>query len=781
MTDAAGKRIEMLMRWRGSAVAAGHVVPSVPHLMEIGSAGDVRPGGVVHPNVARWAKTITFLLMQLRLGVHDPVEQIPDFLAVPQGPADPEPEPAPPPVTPDPPAPPPVDPDGVTGPEGDDAVFAALRAWWQAELQRDPQLGRLKEHHLRSIAMTGSRTEEEIRRHLPASLTAVARRLAQVIADATPGPESTPEPAPRVAPEPVPDRPAGAHRRASATGGTGPGREAALADLELADYAYTPHSGEPASVRKRAGTVGVVLTWPPAEVDEPTVLYRIVSADSLYPPVEPQDADRIAVTDEPRCVDTRPFRYAVRHVQVWRHCGRDVRSAAAAEPVLHARGILVAPVTDVVVKQDGASVVGRWKVPPGAASVEVLRVPQHLARPDGHSGSEYRLAPDDPFVTGFEDDGIEPGARYVYEISVEVEVDGRRLRSDPVKIESGIEAPLTPVLDLRSVDRPGDASVVDLHWTRPAGGTVQIYCTPEPPRAGVDVGLRKVADLAEAKLDDDAIVGRRVRHDGDHESMLGVALPGWTTTYFTPVSILGDMAAVGPTRQVLRLPAIRDARVVERTHRQVLTFAWPEGADTVLAYVGGPPPDPASRVRREPDEETSHDHYVRDGGMFFRHRLPPGGCPVHLEAVAYGAGRRARGPVVSLPYDGLTQVRYRLKVERDQAGLPTALSVVLRSEIDIPDPPWFTLVYRTDRLPLFERDGHTFPMVPSGDPGAEAGTRFRPTVLRAEPGTALWSTPARGFAGYVRLFVCLPPSPRTTIALLDPSIHDLVVYPQAPR
>jgi hypothetical protein len=312
---------------------------------------------------------------------------------------------------------------------------------------------------------------------------------------------------------------------------------------------------------------------------------------------------------------------------------------------------------------------------------------------------------------------------------------------------------------------------------------VRIYRTQLPPAAGIGERPRPVQVLAQARLTDDAIVGRPIERRPDGGSaMVGVAWPdGWTFAYLTPVTILDGRAAVGPSLSAVRLDRVRDAKIVERTHRQVLTFAWPEGADSVLAYVGGPRQDAESARRGEP-EEIGHEQYVAQGGMYFRTRLAPRGCSVHLVPVAYNRGRQITGAPVSLDYPGLMQLWYRVRIERDRAHRAIGLTLQIYSEFDNGSSPPFALVHRPDRLPLHEKDGMAIPVQPHGDPRATGGPQFRPSGLWTTPGEALWTARLSGGVGYVRLFACLPPGRESSVALFDPAVDDLrLAHPHAGR
>ena len=242
----------------------------------------------------------------------------------------------------------------------------------------------LKDNHLNSIARTGSRTPEEIARLLPGGASGLAKEMADIVrnalAEVTGGPaRSSAEPL-EVAPvgaEPaagpatadqVIDSSAEPHGEPAAPEPSGPGRpepsvpggpagDERLKALDLADgdYAEDPPALE---LRKRKLPTGeIVLSWPALEHDG-TVLYRVVSIDDTYQPQRPQDAVPVAVTTGLTHADDRPFAAAVRHVQVWCHCGATEEAAAAAAPQLHAGLSLVAPPIEPVVAEDSGQVTG---------------------------------------------------------------------------------------------------------------------------------------------------------------------------------------------------------------------------------------------------------------------------------------------------------------------------------------------------------------------------------------------------------------------------------------
>lgn len=808
MKDKQARRIEVMLEWRDVTAAAGHVVPSVADMMRIGATGDLWPPDVDLSVAMPWKDTFAHLLKQVKFGVVDPVGQMPDDLMVPDvvepyphGPG--ERVDQPPPTTPAAPAA-----ERESPATEDHPVFMALRRWRQVEQEGNRAVQALKDTDLRRIVVTGSRSETEIRMLLPAGLRTFARRIAEIVAAAAPA-VGVPSDVPRATESTMPSVPP----PATASQSTAPPAAAPpsprhvtfqpshnidppdlprpaetvdeLSDLELADC-YSPPAVPSATIRVKHAADGIDLRWPAAETGQPTVLYRVVSADRADAPYAPQDGVPVTVTEGLTHVDRRRFVAAVRHFQVWYHAGRTRAEAADVEPVLYAAGVAVGPVQDAHIAEDGPAVVGHWRVPAGSTRVQVLRIPHELADATGRGDLQYRILADQPNLKGFEDYGIERGHRYVYRVSVEAEVSGSSRLSAAVTADITVSAVLAPVTDLRVTPRPGEPDAFDLSWTPPAAGTLRIYRTKAGPAPGADERHNDEADLAKANLPLESWLRRPDTTGPDgRATMEKVPWPDdggikWTRAYFTPVTVLGGMAAVGQTVPWVRLGPVREAAIVERTYRQVLTFAWPAGADAVAAHEGLPGQDAESASQGE-SQMITLDEYKRQGGMHFARPLPPAGSSVHVRALAHSAGRTFHGPPVTLPYSGLTLLRYTVRTDRDRSQKPMAVVVQIFAKYDSPTPLPFTLVYHPERLPLHLGDGWPLESTPTGDPHAIGGIRFRPSHIPADPGQAAWTARVEGLSGYLRLFVCVEPAKLDTIALLDPPVGTLRLDPTPRR
>jgi hypothetical protein len=819
--DKQARRVAVLLDFRERALASGHAVPSAEDMRRIAETAEVWPSGINVALAEPWRKTIVELLKQMRFGVVDPIDTLEPALRRPSGEVV-------------------ASRSRHAAPETTvrDVVLAALQRWREDQQGQNPLLRSLKDIYLINIARTGSRATSEIAKHLPKSLAGVAGEMAEVIAatDQAPAdpptlrtplharsatgpgsrgptgeqttaelrvptlpadasshrspsstqPSSTPSVAPPSSPPlsstapqagqpPIGEQPSGA-----TASDADPSEEDRLKALYYADGDYATNPPELTIRRHRTPDGEIVLRWPPAAPGAAgdVTLYRVVSVDGFVEPRRPQDAAPLTVTLGHVCVDSRPFAAAVRYIRVWCHRGHSEEAAAAAVPVLHAGLALVAPPREPFVEEDSGRVVGRWSVFSGVGRVDVKR---YVAAERGDPGAQPVVIEwGEGNLGGFVDDGVERGGRYVYTVAAELALEGGRHLSDAVEIPVSVAGELMSVEDL-DVKENGD--LVNLSWTPPPLGEVAIYRTPEGPAAGARTRLLQVAEL-----EDRAGLPRSAQlrwppspAEGGRHVVYGVGfLPQLTRMYLTPVTIADGQARVGKTIPSVRLPRIDHAAIVERTHRQVFTFGWPQDADAVWVWIG-PRGMPAEASMAEEPEEITAEQYRNQGGMLFRQPLPQRGCAVHARAVTFSQGRNVLGPPLTVEYPGLARLRYTVGVASDPTGSRVRLTVQIFAELDSPSAPPFMLVLNTERLPLHMRDGYEISMAAMRDPGAVEGPQFRPSALWTHP-EAAWTAEGPAMAGYVRLFVCLPTEQQETVALLDPPVSALrLPWPPGPQ
>lgn len=728
------------------------------------------------------------------------------------------------PVTAPPPPPPPRRSGGGSGSAEAATTFEALKRWATEGMVVDPaSYGELKDFMLRHIAKSGRRGADEIARMLPPAARVHAGAIARILAGGeapvpgqaepdqqspgsarTAAPTGLQQPADgsTAGPEPTADETRGEPDvpTAGVSGASGPAddedeAEPDAGDLRAEDFAaldFTETTGEPGRLAVEEDAAGsTTVAWAPAAGTIAVTLYRLVTGDDV-PPYAPERGALVGITRECRLADPRPAAGAVRYYQVWRNEGPDVASALRSQPRLHAAAARVSPVSGLTIKEDHGRVVGTWERRRGIRQVLVYRVPADRVVPPGALRS-FQITTSDADLDGFVDREAEPGRRYRYLVEAVAEVDGVPTSGPMRAVELAVPAPLDRVTDLAVVTKDGIAGAqLDLAWTPPRAGRVVVYRTADGPRAGADAAPRPEAVLADMGLASSDQLPDPVARDSDGAArMRGVPWPaGLARVYLTPVTLLDGMASVGATREVTRVPALRDPVIVERVHHQYVTFGWPGsglgpggGADgAVRAYIGAPG-QAFDRLRGAAACEISSAQY-REQGRLLLPRLPAAGCVVHLVPVAF-AGGIVEGEPASVTYGGLLRLSYVVHRRRSFGGRRTAVMVTLRSgDVSLPGPPPFTgvppfvLVNHPERLPLDAGDGDLLHVVQDDDERREPQTVFRPSSVPADRDSPAWRVvDVRGRRGFLRLFVNLPAESLRHVALVDPPVRHLRLDP----
>jgi hypothetical protein len=256
----------------------------------------------------------------------------------------------------------------------------------------------------------------------------------------------------------------------------------------------------------------------------------------------------------------------------------------------------------------------------------------------------------------------------------------------------------------------------------------------------------------------------------------GVPWPsGWSRAYFTPVTVLDGRARLGKTTSTVRAGAITDAQLAEYCTKQVLTFAWPEGAAAVSIHLAPKGHDPRMGLSGR-FFEIAFEDYHKFGGRQFVNELPSGGCSLHLAPVAFSAGRRISGPITTIEYAGLLRLWYSVHIDRDRAGDPLRASLTIRAERDVIGSPPFVLINNPDRIPLSINDGEPIDVAPLNERGElaeQAAKEFYWSALRADGPSEVWVANIQGRQGWIRLFASLEAHRLRQLALLDPPVGAL--------
>ena len=206
---------------------------------------------------------------------------------------------------------------------------------------------------------------------------------------------------------------------------------------------------------------------PAAGGADTAVIYRVVSEED-DPPYSPDRAHLVAGTTATSATDERPPGAAVRHYQVWVNTGPAPGQALAAQPVKHAQAVLVSPVRDFLIREDGGQVIGRWNVASAVSDVFMYRIPAEEA---GREGLQHRILTGSDNRGGFVDTEALRGQRYVYRVRCAVTVDGVMRLSEATEATVEVSAVLAPVPDLSMGAVGPDGSVFELTWTPPRSGS----------------------------------------------------------------------------------------------------------------------------------------------------------------------------------------------------------------------------------------------------------------------------------------------------------------------
>ena len=592
-------------------------------------------------------------------------------------------------------------------------------------------------------------------------------------ADAVPVPLGPPAPTPPPAQPPRATAEANAATSPSSTRPAAAPTPAAAPAPQPATFALYEASGEaqealyfPAVTLQADGSLRIV--WSPVTSGARTVLYRVVTSDD-WPPSSPDGGFPVAVTGSTQAIDPRPLTGALRYVQVWANQGADDRSARAAQPVLHAAGVTVAPPSDVVVREDHGSVMGSWRVAADVRRVEVARLSFEQARTAGWESEDDLLELGGSARTGFYDSTCVAGREYVYRVYGVVEAQGSLHRSSPVEVRVGVPALLTPLRDLQAVVRQdGPRPVVDLAWPRHEQGEVRLYRSARAPAAGASDKSLSVSALPQAGLaEQDRLPPALVSRDGGGH-LSGVAWPeDWAQVHFTPVTVSGGTARVGTCQTLARTSSISDALVVQRVTWQLLTFTWPDGAAEVQVLTSAT--GAAMETRTRPVARLDKATYEAQGGVRLDLRAQWHGCDLHLVPVSFYGGRPVPGASRRLTYPGLLRVAYDIVASPGElvrqgwrrVRLPPVRSVTVTGDQPVPPADMtldLVLVHHGQRLPLGPQDGAVVSRW-QGQPVPPSGVH---QVLGPVPPTP------PGAGGFLRLFLQSRPSGDLPVALLDP-------------
>ncbi|WP_084727402.1 hypothetical protein [Rhodococcoides yunnanense] len=791
-TDKQARRSTALTQWAAAAEGVGFRVPTARDIQTISSDPDGWSKSGVSAAAADWADTITHINHQIKFGM-DPSEvlrHLPEELRTPRsGPAKPRTEK---PRTDTPPS------STAEGETAERKPIDALLAWRAERIAAgDTAAASIKDITFHNLIKYGHTSATQIRKQLRGPSVSLAGSIAEVFSNIG-GKDAESETA-AAAVSPVVEEPQ-VDRTGDADGRQTPARHEKKAEprpstptpaprdtsdfdgLESSDFCeYNFESTfQPAPLKVAKASEGHRLSWAPhPDADGSVALYRVISGE-ITAPYKPEAGELLGVTSLTTWVDERPSTSAVRNYQVWCHLGHDAADATMQQPDKIAHGEAVSPVTGFELTEDEGRVIGRWSAFQGTRAVRIYRIPL-----DGMSAvsndPRYQIEPHSANLTGFVDEDVSRGQRYLYRAISEVTVaDGVR-QSATSQGEILVSVVLEPVEDLTVHPDPDpNKPSFELSWTAPDSGHVVVFRTETAPDAGLRFAALPEGAIEVEGLSRQTQLAQPIEAgEGGTSRMRRIPWPvGWDRAYLTPVTLLNGSARVGKTTvQTRPIAPVTDARIVERCTNQLVTFGWPKAAASVYAYYGPRNHVPEELLESQPNQEISATQYKRDGGLFFK-RLPPGGCSVHLVPIAYSRGERVSGTVTTLDYKGLASMWYLLnKIVTPNGG--TRLEITMGADGELEPPAPFTLVYNHERLPLSARDGEALLLSDQNDHAGRQMRQFLPPRLGPQWTPTGWSADVSDRRGYVRLFLDIDSVRAKSYALLDPPVAQLILGPDA--
>ncbi|MGY1632236.1 hypothetical protein ACI784_11090 [Geodermatophilus sp. SYSU D01186] len=469
------------------------------------------------------------------------------------------------------------------------------------------------------------------------------------------------------------------------------------------------------------------LSWPALDTDGGALRYLVVGSPSGVP-VRPSAGTRLVLTDDARAqvpVGSGPF------FAVFSYVSPEADDLVAVAPVHHASGRVVPEVADLRVSTHTDAIVLTWTTPSGVDRVRVMRGLERESLPAG-----FDAALEIPSYAGHaRDTDVQPGRRYEYRVLTQsVSSNGDQSLSAGLEVIAEIPAVPEPVAALAAeVTGESPRARVELRWPTPPLGRVVVYQSSTVPE---HAATNRV--ITTAQLDGLALgtrIGEPVADEGGTSSIAGLPfdVTHGARRAYTPVTLIGNQAAVGPATVVNLLGPVTELELTERVTWQLLRFAWPEGATFAFVERGsrvGPDGSPPTRVSR--------DEYERQGGLPLK--LPKEGCELFVRGAVIYAGEWTTGPITPLTYPGRWVLRYRFE-KVGLMGRRRSLQVHV-------DRPWrgvrLALTHRADRVPLHVYDS---PETPSQVPVDGA-------VLPENEWVTIGEVPVRS-DGYTRLFAHL--------------------------
>ncbi|MQY09541.1 hypothetical protein [Actinomadura macrotermitis] len=408
------------------------------------------------------------------------------------------------------------------------------------------------------------------------------------------------------------------------------------------------------ALRADVDGASVRLSWEPSPSTAGEVRYLLVRRRDR-PPRGAADGEPLAGPRDDRVPVNVPLYYAA----------VAVRGEAAAAPAV-AGPVVVRPEPREVELVPGDGVVtGRWRCPPEAARVQVVR-------------GDRRVEAD---RDGFRED-VPNGVTQHYRVcAVYLDGSGREVVTPGVRVSVTPSAPPEPVYELAVAPDPGDPGRLLVRFAPPAHGTVELVLTaaePPWPRSAL-VPIEEV--------------WRESRRLAATPSGTALAVRPGAGGWLLAVSVAEGTAAIGACHRHVNLPPPRRLVAERRGAHVHVGFDWPADVTEVeVTWRAGSRHDAGAAER----VVVTRAGYDTGGGL----RLPvPEDEPVEIAVAAAGfaGGDRVTGPAATTEVAARTVVHYDVT----RGGPPWRRSLTIRLTSGRP--------VRVARLDLVVRAGRVMP------------------------------------------------------------------------
>lgn len=342
------------------------------------------------------------------------------------------------------------------------------------------------------------------------------------------------------------------------------------------------------NVRASLSKNHVLVQWSPS----PAVgdLKYIVVRRESRPPSTPSDGQTVTRTTATSCEDPAPRAGSTVFYAVFVERGGAVSDASAST------GLLIAlEVADFRLEAGDGIVRGSWNLDLPEARVRVFC--REGQPPEKNLGREIDIS-----GHSFKDTNLKNGRIYYYRIQVEYrDIKGYAVLSPGIVDSVKPEQPPKPVDHILITH---DEGLINLTWTPPPHGTVNIYRNVNQPNweSGTQIPLANLSQL-----------GTRIQTRSESQAIDSNPPDG--PIYYTPLTVSGDIAIVGTPRRFVALPDVSNLKAEDFGRYLQLRWDWPKDCKSALVAWRADSFPEDSADPRATKHKISLGQYEREGSF----------------------------------------------------------------------------------------------------------------------------------------------------------------------